>query len=82
MEFFERLGQRMWLNGIQTPANRFIELFHAHVDPVSLESVPNKLRDPNSPLRCVVSTIALGMGIQVPNIDYVLHLGPPSSMLD
>jgi ATP-dependent DNA helicase RecQ len=32
---------------------------------------------PSSPLRIVIATIAFGMGIDTPDIQYVVHWGPP-----
>ena len=36
--------------------------------------------EPNGAIRIVVSTIAFGMGIDVPNIRNVLHWGPPGDL--
>ena len=59
-----------------------VDLFHSHVDPQSLEAVPKEFVKENSRIRCLISTIAFGMGVQVPLLTYVIHWGPPSSVLD
>ena len=56
-------------------------MFHAHVDPLSQEEIPRQFSEVNSTLRCVISTIAFGMGISIPNIDYIIHWGPPCDVL-
>ena len=35
---------------------------------------------PRSPLRIVIATIAFGMGVDTPDISYVIHWGPPEDI--
>ena len=35
---------------------------------------------PTSPLRIVIATIAFSMGVDTPNIRYVVHWGPPEDI--
>ena len=32
-------------------------------------------------MRCIISTIAFGLGVDISDIDQVIHYGPPSSLL-
>ena len=55
---------------------RYTEMFHAKTDKESQERIITNFRQPNSVLRCVVATVAFGMGVDIPNVRYVLHWGP------
>ena len=82
-QFFKCLGKAMWHpNEEESSDNRVVEIYHAHLDADALETVPAKLKDTKSALRCVISTIALGMGIQVSNVDAVIHWGPTNTLLE
>ena len=59
-----------------------IEIFHAHLDKKSEVNIPQDFTPDVSPVRCLISTVAFGLGMQVNNISYVIHWGPPSSVLD
>lgn len=59
-----------------------IEIFHSHLDTNSLEEIPKDFSSTNSPVRCLIATIAFGMGMQVSDVSYIIHWGPPSSILD
>ena len=62
--------------------DKLIQIFHAKVDPDSETDIPADFCSPNSMVRCLISTIAFGMGMQIPDIRYVIHWGPPKSILD
>ena len=59
-----------------------VTMFHGEVDKASESRIPSEFRATNSPVRCIISTIAFGMGINIPDIRYIIHWGSPRSVLD
>ena len=59
-----------------------VSMFHAHLDSTSEEEIPTSFIDPASTVRCLITTIAFGLGMQIPDAKYVIHWGPPTSVLD
>jgi len=57
-----------------------VDYFHAKLDSESEEEVPSRFASDET--RCLISTIAFGMGVSIPDIRYVMHWGPPSTILD
>ena len=66
----------------ESSTDRFIRFFHAKVDKSSEVQVPSEFMKPDSRIRCLISTIAFGLGMQVPDISYIIHWGAPSTILD
>ena len=58
-----------------------MDVYHAHVETVALERIPKLFCDQKSKLRVVISTIAFGMGVQIPDIEYIIHWGPSENIL-
>ena len=54
----------------------FTSATHASVK----DGVLKAFLQPGSPLRIVISTIAFGMGVDTPDICYVVHWGPPEDI--
>ena len=61
---------------IQDIHARYVEMYHGITDKNSQKRIVKNFRKENSTLRCVVATIAFGLGVDIPNIRYVLHWGP------
>ena len=59
-----------------------IDMFHAHLEEGCEIGIPEEFLSPESNIRCLVCTIAFGMGMQVPDIRYVIHWGPPGNVLN
>lgn len=59
-----------------------VEMFHAKVDPESEVAIPREFSEEQSTARCLVTTIAFGMGMAIKDISYVIHWGPSSTILD
>jgi superfamily II DNA helicase RecQ len=56
-------------------------MFHSSLDDVTKARVLNSFKD-NGILRCVVCTIAFGMGVDIPDIRFIINWGAPSSVLE
>ena len=59
-----------------------VEMFHAHLDKKSEINIPLDFSSSTSRVRCLISTVAFGLGMQVDNVSYVIHWGPPKCSLD
>ena len=56
-------------------------MFHRSIDGRSSTRVLDSFRTEESTLRCLFATVAFGMGIQIPDIEVVVHWGLPKSVL-
>lgn len=59
-----------------------IGYFHAGMDGDDREETYTRFKDDNDPLYILCATKAFGMGMDIPNIHYMIHLMPPSVMED
>ncbi|XP_060070721.1 ATP-dependent DNA helicase RecQ-like [Ylistrum balloti] len=75
------LGIDAYVDNIKDSNHALIEMFHRSIHEESKTRIIRKFKDPNSNLRCLIATVALGMGIQINDIDIVMHLGSPKSIL-
>lgn len=64
-----------------TVHNRIVEMYHAGTDKESQVRVANGIVEPKSSLRCVVATIAFGMGINLPDVEFVFHWGASADIM-
>lgn len=63
--------------GEKIPENRFVEMFHASTDEESKERMMESFICPSGQLKLLISTAAFGMGVNIPDVDLVLHWGIP-----
>lgn len=59
-----------------------IGYFHAGMDGDDREETYTRFKDNDDPLYILCATKAFGMGMDIPNIHYFIHLMPPSVMED
>ena len=64
----------------QTPTNRMFAQFHAAQTSQVKDEIMRQLCSRQSIVRVVFATVAIGMGIDIPDIRQVIHIGPPCSM--
>jgi superfamily II DNA helicase RecQ len=63
------------------PQNRgIINFFHSSATRQAEETVLEGFR--LGIVRCLVTTIAFGLGIDIPDVRRVIHFGPPNSCMD
>lgn len=62
--------------------NSHIALYHAGMATKDLEYILHEISKPDSVIRLAVCTIAFDMGINIPDIDLVIHWGACSSVMD
>ena len=75
------LGDNYWTGPGGDPGDGIVEMFHGQLDEVSEAEIPSVFTRPDSPCRCIVGTIAFGLGLQIPDVRQVIHWGPPQNML-
>ena len=61
--------------------NRMIDMYHRHGDEDSKLRVQQVFARPDSHIRVVVATVALGLGVDIPDVKFVIHWGAPRSLL-
>ena len=62
------------------PENRLFGQFHAPQTDKMKETILKQLCSQDSKCRVVFATMALGMGVNIPSVKEVIHIGPPRSV--
>ena len=62
------------------PEFRLFDYFTSAIHSSVKDDILKAFVQPMSPLRIVIATIAFGMGVDTPNIRYVVHWGPPEDI--
>ena len=63
----------------QISDNRLVRMFHSGTPEYNKEIILRSLEEPNGVCRVLFATSAVGMGVDVQGLHYVVHYGPPSS---
>ena len=82
-KFFEHfLGVEQYFPAgtLPTPSNRLFAQFHAPQTNQMKEELLKQLCSKCRTIRVVFATIAIGMGVDIPDIRQVIHVVPPCSM--
>lgn len=66
----------------KTPANRIIGIFHSMTLNKYKERVMVSFKVNSGNVRIVLASSALGMGVNFPDVRYVIHMGPARSIVD
>ena len=62
------------------PEFRLFDYFTSAIHTSVKDGILKAFVQPTSPLRIVIATIAFSMGVDTPNIRYVVHWGPPEDI--
>ena len=62
------------------PENRLFAQFHAPQTKAMKDQILAELASPISKVRVIFATVAMGMGVNIPEIRHVIHVGPPRSI--
>ena len=54
-------------------ANRLFAMYHARIDDSDKGEILSSLKDPNGKCRLLFCTVAFGMGVNIPDIRYIIH---------
>ncbi|XP_068692465.1 ATP-dependent DNA helicase Q1-like [Montipora foliosa] len=82
-KFFEkRLGNKQYYpsNAKQSPENRLFAQYHAPQTSTMKDQILKELSSSVSKVRVVFATVAMGMGVDIPSIRTVIHVGPPRTV--
>jgi ATP-dependent DNA helicase RecQ len=74
------VGQYFPVGAVHSPENRLFGQFHASQTPQMKEEILRQLCSKASTIRVVFATVAIGMGVDIPNIRQVIHVGPPCTV--
>jgi len=75
------LGDAAYNNNIQSSSNLLIEMFHKCTNESSKSRILNEGTKTESTIRCLVATVALGMGLDIQDVDFIVHIGCPKSVI-
>ena len=62
--------------------NRIVDMYHSHVSAKCNLRIQSEFHKETSVIRLLFSTIKMGMGVDVPDIDMVVIFGVPSNVID
>ncbi|KAK6184457.1 hypothetical protein SNE40_006925 [Patella caerulea] len=60
---------------------RIVDMFHKSLDIDTSNQILDEFKKRNSHIRCLIATIAFGMGIQIPDVKLIVNWGAPKSLL-
>lgn len=66
---------------LQEKSVQIIDMFYRNIDEESSQRTLQSFKNNDSELKCLFSTVAFGMGVQIPNVELVVHWGVPKSVL-
>ena len=76
-----KLGDKAWLTEARNPRFRLVDMYHSSLLTEDQKRITTTFTKVDSVIRCVVATIAFGLGVDVPDIKYIFHWGPSKSPL-
>ena len=80
-KLFERiLGAEQYVDGIEEPAQRLFAQYHSPQTERMKKDIMNEIMKAESNIRVVFATSALGMGVDVPYVEQIIHASPPDSL--
>ena len=62
------------------PENRLFAQYHAPQTRTMKDLILKELSSPSSTIRVVFATVTMGMGVDIPSIRNVIHVGPPRTI--
>lgn len=77
----DSLGKYAYADFTEDSDHLLIEMFHKCTHDSSKERILSNFSQQNSTIRCIIATVALGMGIDIPDIGLVVHIGCPKSVI-
>lgn len=75
----DELGDAAYV-GNRLPQNRIVTMFHGSTDEDSMAHTLQHVAPESDILRCVIATIAFGLGISITNVRHVYIWGIPGSI--
>jgi superfamily II DNA helicase RecQ len=69
------LGSAAYKDEHRAVNSRIVDMYHAHIDTDSRDRILSEFQKPQGHLRLLFATVAFGMGIQITDVDAVVHWG-------
>jgi superfamily II DNA helicase RecQ len=79
--FMESLDRRAYIGGEIDPSKRLVSMFHGHIGDALHQFTLDEFRKADSTIRVLISTVAFGMGIEIRDIQMVIHYGRVKSVM-
>ena len=76
-----KLGDKAWLTEARNPRFHLVDMYHSSLLIEDQKRITTTFTKGDSVIRCVVSTIAFDLGVDVPDVKYIFHWGPSKSPL-
>ena len=73
--------EQKWVAPGGGPGSSIIKPYHGALDSETSLALPSAFTKASSVVRCLVTTVAFGMGVHITDVQYVIHYGPPASPL-
>ncbi|XP_067032975.1 putative ATP-dependent DNA helicase Q1 [Acropora muricata] len=85
LKFFQKqLGDDQYYSPVnpveRKPENRLFAQYHSPQTRTMKDSILKELSSPSSTVRVVFATVAMGMGVDIPSIRNIIHVGPPRTI--
>ena len=78
---FERiLADKQFVGETKDPSGRLFAQFHAPQTKRMKKSIISEIKEENSRIRVLFATSALGMGVNAPYVEHIIHISPPSNL--
>ena len=71
----DALGAAAYASKVKTFENRIVQQYHSCSSTPVMERVLNNFQKKECTTRCLIATVAFGMGVDVPDVDIVIHWG-------
>jgi len=75
MSVMSRLGPKAYVDGQKGPRTRLVSMFHGEVGDSLHQYTMDEFSKHQSVIRLLISTVAFGLGVEVPDIRHVVHWG-------
>ena len=79
-EYILGIEQYFPVDSAYIPSNRLFAQFHGPQTKQMKEEILKQLCSKKSTVRVVFATVAMDMGVDIPNIRQVIHIGPPCNV--
>ena len=76
-----KVGEKAWLSSQRRAHMKIIDMYHSALLSEDQQRITLEFTKENSNIRCVIATIAFGLGVDVRDIKYIFHWGPSKSPL-
>lgn len=76
----DKLGDNQYVNNVTSYTSRTVGMFHRSTADINKDHILTTFPTEASNIRCVIATDAFGMGIDIPDVKYVINYSAPRSM--